>query len=76
MPCFKQVKEGLYRTWCTERLIRYVRRKALAAGGYAVDPQNAAYQMEVCRLVWNKEQGTQVVHYLLALSGWQRTSKR
>ncbi|MBQ8495871.1 MAG: relaxase/mobilization nuclease domain-containing protein [Clostridia bacterium] len=68
MPNLKQVKNNYTERGATERLIRYVYRKALATGGYSVDPQNAAYQMDVCRLLWNNVQGTQVVHYVLSLN--------
>ena len=69
MPCLKIVPESYVNADALERLIHgYIFFKSRSYGGLAVDPAHAAEQM---KLLWYKENGSQLLHFILGFSSWE-----
>ena len=72
MPCLKIVSKDYLNTDALERLIHlYVFPKSKVYGGLAVDPAHAAEQMHLTKLLWGKEDGRQLLHFILSFSPWE-----
>lgn len=72
MPCLKIVPESYVNADALERLIHgYIFFKSRSYGGLAVDPAHAAEQMKLVKQLWYKENGSQLLHFILAFSSWE-----
>ena len=72
MPCLKIVPESYVNADALERLIHgYIFFKSRSYGGLAVDPAHAAEQMKLVKQLWYKENGSQLLHFILAFNPWE-----
>ena len=71
MPCLKIVPESYANSDALDCLIRYIYSKSYRIGGLSVDPAHAAEQMKLVKQLWYKENGCQLLHFILAFSPWE-----
>lgn len=72
MPCLKIVPESYMNADALDRLIHgYIFFKSKSYGGLSVDPAHAAEQMKLVKQLWYKENGSQLLHFILAFSPWE-----
>ena len=71
MPCLKIVPESYANSDALDCLIRYICSKSYRIGGLSVDPAHAAEQMKLVKQLWYKENGSQLLHFILAFSPWE-----
>ncbi len=71
MPCLKIVPESYVNSDALECLIRYIYSKSHIIGGLSVDPAHAAEQMKLVKQLWYKENGCQLLHFILAFNPWE-----
>lgn len=50
-----------------ERTLNYIQRSSIV-GGYALDPSFAFQQMAKLKTVWHKEDGVQLLHFIIAFT--------
>lgn len=72
MPVLKIVQRP-YLNWDALNVVihKYVLHKALASGGFNVDPQNAAEQMHLVKEAYGQTDGTQLRQFVLSFSDWE-----
>lgn len=72
MPCLKIVPESYVNSDALDCLIhKYIYPKSHTIGGLSVDPAHAAEQMKLVKQLWYKENGSQLLHFILAFSPWK-----
>ena len=72
MPCLKIVPESYVNSDALDCLIhKYIYPKSHTIGGLSVDPAHAAEQMKLVKQLWYKENGSQLLHFILAFSPWE-----
>ena len=72
MPCLKIVPESYVNSDALDCLVhKYIYPKSHTIGGLSVDPAHAAEQMKLVKQLWYKENGSQLLHFILAFSPWE-----
>ena len=72
MPCLKIVPESYVNSDALDCLVhKYIYPKSHTIGGLSVDPAHAAEQMKLVKQLWYKENGSQLLHFILAFSPWK-----
>ena len=72
MPCLKIVPESYVNSDALDCLVhKYIYPKSHTIGGLSVDPAYAAEQMKLVKQLWYKENGSQLLHFILAFSPWE-----
>ena len=73
MPCLKIVPDSYVNSDALDCLVhKYIYPKSHTIGGLSVDPAHAAEQMKLVKqLVAYKEDGSQLLHFILAFSPWE-----
>ena len=72
MPCLKIVPESYVNSDALDCLVhKYIYPKSHTIGGLSVDPAHAAEQMKLVKQLWYKENGSQLLHFILAFNPWE-----
>ena len=72
MPCLKIVPESYVNSDALDCLVhKYIYPKSHTIGGLSVDPAHAAEQMKLVKKLWLKEDGCQLLHFILAFNPWE-----
>lgn len=72
MPILKIVQRPYLNSDALDVVIHnYVLYKALALGGFNVDPQSASEQMHMVKEVYGQTSGTQLRQFVLSFSDWE-----
>ena len=72
MPCLKIVPESYVNSDALDCLVhKYIYPKSHTIGDLSVDSAHAAEQMKLVKQLWYKENGSQLLHFILAFSPWE-----
>ena len=72
MPCLKIVPDSYVNSDALDCLVhKYIYPKSHTIGGLSVDPAHAAEQMKLVKKLWLKEDGCQLLHFILAFNPWE-----
>ena len=72
MPCLKIVPGSYVNSNALDCLVhKYIYPKSHTIGDLSVDPAHAAEQMKLVKKLWLKEDGCQLLHFILAFNPWE-----